>query len=116
MKNVPGATSFEDFWTVHVVMYPTYRAACVELELLEDDQTWCKSLEEAILWKNPQSLQMLFTTILLTCSPTFPLILFDKCPPAMEEDFVYDLRSLFGRFESEKNIASIASHKLLHAL
>ena len=34
----------------------------------------------------------------------------------MEEDFVYDLRSLFGRFESEKNIASVARHKLFHAI
>ena len=34
----------------------------------------------------------------------------------MEEDFVYDMKQLFGRFESEENIASIARHKLLHAI
>ena len=31
LKNVPGATSFEDLWTVHGVIQPTNRAACVEL-------------------------------------------------------------------------------------
>ena len=96
LKNVPGATSFDDLKTVHGVIQPTYRAACVELELLEDDQLWCKSLEEATLWASSQSLQMLFATILLTCSPTFPLILFNKFAPAMEEDFVYDTKLLFG--------------------
>ena len=96
LKNVPGATSFEDLMTVHAVIQPTYRAACVELELLEDDQIWCKSLEEAILWASPQSLGMLFTKIFLTFSPTFPLILFNKFASPMEEDFVYDLRRLFG--------------------
>ena len=59
---------------------------------------------------------MIFATILLTCSPTFPLILFNKFAPAMEEDFVYDMKRLFGRFESEENIASIARHKLLHTI
>ena len=34
----------------------------------------------------------------------------------MEEDFVYNMKRLFGRFESEENIASIARHKLLHAI
>ena len=56
LKNVPGATSFDDLKTVHGVIQPTYRAACVELEFLEDDQLWCKSLEEATLWASPQSL------------------------------------------------------------
>ena len=67
LKNVPGATSFDDLKTFHGIIQPTYRAACVELELLEDDQLWCKSLEEATLWASPQSLRMLFATILLTC-------------------------------------------------
>ena len=96
LKNVPGAKSFVDLWTVHGVIHPTYRAACVELEFLEDDQICCKSLEEAIIWASPHSLQMLFTTILLICSPTFPLILFNKFAPSMEEDFVYNLKKLFG--------------------
>ena len=45
LKNVLGATSFDYLKTVHGVIQPTFRAACVELELLEDDQLWCKSLE-----------------------------------------------------------------------
>ena len=49
LKNVLGATSFDNLKTDHGIIQPTYRAACVELELLEDDQIWCKSLEEATL-------------------------------------------------------------------
>ena len=59
---------------------------------------------------------MLFTTILLTCSHTFPLILFNKFAPEMEEDFLYDLNKLFGRFESKEKIELIARHKLLHEI
>ena len=55
LKHVPGATSFEDIRNAHGVIRPTYSASCVELELLEDDQIWSKSLEEAILWAIPQS-------------------------------------------------------------
>ena len=49
LKNVPGDTSFVDLRTVHGVIHPTYRSACVELELLEDDQISCKYLEEDII-------------------------------------------------------------------
>ena len=44
LKNVPGATSFEDLQTVHGVIHPTYQAACVESELLEYDQIWFETL------------------------------------------------------------------------
>ena len=59
---------------------------------------------------------MLFTTILLTCSLTFPLILFNKFAPAIKEDFVHDLKRLFGWFEKKEKIGLIARHKLLHAI
>ena len=76
LKHVPGATSFKNLLTVNGIIYPTYRAACIALELLEDDLIWKKMLEEATLWARPKHLHSIFATILLICSPSRPKELF----------------------------------------
>ena len=68
LKHVPGATSFTNSRTIHGRIYPTYRAACIALELLEDDLIWKKTLEEATLWARPKYLHSLFVTIFIICS------------------------------------------------
>ncbi|CAB3225493.1 unnamed protein product [Arctia plantaginis] len=40
LVNVRGPTSFETLRTVNGVIFPTYRAACEELNLLENDTHW----------------------------------------------------------------------------
>ena len=76
LKHVPGATLFKNLRTINGILYPTYCAACIALELLEDDLIWKKTLEEATLWARPKHLCSLFVTILLICFPSCPKELF----------------------------------------
>ncbi|CAB3249919.1 unnamed protein product [Arctia plantaginis] len=49
LVNVRGPTSFETLRTVNGVIFPTYRAACEELNLLENDTHWDTTIAEAII-------------------------------------------------------------------
>ncbi len=74
---VKGATSFEDLRTVNNQVKPTFKEACIALGLLSDDNEWHQCLEEAGLMATGHQLRILFTTILIDCSPTHPRQLWD---------------------------------------
>ncbi|GJU50580.1 DNA helicase [Tanacetum coccineum] len=54
-------------WPVNDIMYPTCRAACEALGLLEDDQEWETTLQEAALTVTPAELRTLLVYILSFC-------------------------------------------------
>ena len=43
-------TSFEDIRTVYGILYPTFKAACNTLGLLDPDTKWYEALFEAAQW------------------------------------------------------------------
>ncbi|GKC02226.1 DNA helicase [Tanacetum coccineum] len=53
-------------------MYPTCRAACEALGLLEDDQEWETTLKEAALTATPAELRTLLVHILSFCQVFWP--------------------------------------------
>ncbi|KAF8396453.1 hypothetical protein HHK36_018072 [Tetracentron sinense] len=57
---IRGATNFEDLRTVDCIIYPTFKAACSALGLLEDDTEWHESLNEASLWATGRQLRDMF--------------------------------------------------------
>ncbi|XP_074337453.1 uncharacterized protein LOC141674642 [Apium graveolens] len=64
---VKGSTSFECIRTVNGVTYPTFKAACYALGLLDDDKEWMDCLSEASVWATGNELRNLFVTILIFC-------------------------------------------------
>ncbi|XP_074358164.1 uncharacterized protein LOC141697601 [Apium graveolens] len=62
---VKGSTSFECIRTVNGVTYPTFKAACYALGLLDDDREWVDCLSEAAVWATGNELRNLFVTILI---------------------------------------------------
>ncbi|XP_074347407.1 uncharacterized protein LOC141686261 [Apium graveolens] len=62
---VKGSTSFECIGTVNGVTYPTFKAACYALGLLDDDKEWVDFLSEASVWATGNELCNLFVTILI---------------------------------------------------
>ncbi|ESR46081.1 hypothetical protein CICLE_v10003171mg, partial [Citrus x clementina] len=64
---VKGSTSFESTRTVNGVTYPTFKAACYALGLLDDDKEWIDCLTEAAIWATGNELRHLFVTILIHC-------------------------------------------------
>ena len=64
---VKGSTSFESIRTVNGVIYPTFKAACYALGLLDDDKEWIDCLMEASIWATRNELRHLFVMILIHC-------------------------------------------------
>ncbi|ESR49566.1 hypothetical protein CICLE_v10033686mg [Citrus x clementina] len=64
---VKRSTSFESIRTVNGVTYPTFKAACYALGLLDDDKEWIDCLTEAAIWATENELRHLFVTILIHC-------------------------------------------------
>ncbi|KAH9687645.1 ATP-dependent DNA helicase [Citrus sinensis] len=65
-----GSTSFESIRTINGVTYPTFKAACYALGLLDDDKEWIDCLTEAAIWATGNELRHLFVTILIHCQLT----------------------------------------------
>ena len=57
---VPGATSFEYLRTVDGVLHPTFKEACQQLGLLNDDAECHAALEEATFKDMPRQIRYLF--------------------------------------------------------
>ncbi|XP_017461157.1 PREDICTED: uncharacterized protein LOC108354487 [Rhagoletis zephyria] len=92
--NIHGPTGFKDLRTVNNRLCATYRQACQELGLLEDDTHWETTLADAsnIAW--PWQIRLLFAVILTTCSPSNPIDLWEKYKNHMSEDILRRLRRI----------------------
>jgi hypothetical protein len=89
-----GPTSFEDLRTVDGHLYPTFRAACQAMGLLEDDQEWVRTFEEAGLFRTGTYLRSLFAIALLHGSVTDPPVLWEQFKHTICDDLPYRLSRL----------------------
>ena len=90
--HVRGPTSFEPLRTVNGIVCPTFRAACQELNLLENDTHWDTTIAEAIISASPSQIRTLFAIIILACFPSNPRDLWNKYKDNMSEDILYRIR------------------------
>ncbi|GFW51147.1 ATP-dependent DNA helicase [Trichonephila clavipes] len=91
--NIRGPISFQDLRTVNGQLCATYRQACQELNLLENDAHWDTALADASNTARPQQIRTLFAIILTTCFPSNPKDLWDKYKEYMSEDILHRLRA-----------------------
>jgi hypothetical protein len=92
LHKVKGPTSFTYLRTVNGVIHPTYQAACMALGLLENDQLWHDTLEEASLFKSSKSLRYLFAIMLHECCLSDPKELWVKYKEHLSEDLLHNAR------------------------
>lgn len=88
LKNRKGITSFDSIRTVEGTVYPTYKSACIALNLCEDDNNWIFCLNEAVQHQMPIQLRYLFGSILENCNPANPTDLLDQFAYEMSDDFL----------------------------
>ena len=81
-----GPTSFQHLRTVSGHVYPTYRAACYVLGLLEDDSHWNDTLSEAATTDSSTKLRYLFAIMLATCGLSNPKQLWENHKDSLSED------------------------------
>ncbi|GFX94828.1 ATP-dependent DNA helicase pif1 [Trichonephila clavipes] len=91
--NIRGPISFQDLRTVNGQLCATYRQACQELNLLENDAHWDTALDDASNTARPQQIRTLFAIILTTCFPSNPKDLWEKYKDYMSEDILHRLRA-----------------------
>ncbi|GFX67502.1 ATP-dependent DNA helicase [Trichonephila clavipes] len=91
--NIRGPISFQDLRTVNGQLCATYRQACQELNLLENDAHWDTALADASNTARPQQIRTLFAIILTTCFPSNPEDLWEKYKDYMSEDILHHLRA-----------------------
>ncbi|XP_074359741.1 uncharacterized protein LOC141699820 [Apium graveolens] len=67
LTKVRGATSFTSLHTVNGVCYSTFRDACKEYGLLDDDKEWHEVLTQASTGGLPPQVRQLFVHIIVNC-------------------------------------------------
>ena len=89
LHHKPGATSFENLRTVGETTCTTFKEACIQLNLLQDDNEWQQCLSEAGQTQSAAAIRGLFVSILLFCEPSDPLKLYTDHLSQLMEDFTY---------------------------
>ena len=97
LYKVPCPTSFEHLRTVDGTVFPTYRAACIALGLLDDDSDLETCLEQAALMASGSGMRRLFVIILMESEPSDPERLWSNHWEALSDDLIPVLRDKYRR-------------------
>ncbi|GBP57533.1 ATP-dependent DNA helicase PIF1 [Eumeta japonica] len=92
LHEIRGPTNFTDLRTIDGYICHTYREACQRLGLLENDNHWELTLQEATLTASAEQIRELFAIILTTCNPSNPKQLWDSFKRNMSDDILYQIR------------------------
>jgi hypothetical protein len=84
----PDASSFEKLLEYQGIRYASYTEAARARGLINDVQEWENCLKEAVEFKMPESLRILFVNIVTHCSPGNSDALFSQFSAHLSEDFV----------------------------
>ena len=90
-----GSTSFEDQRTVNGHVCSTFKQACLERHLIQDDQEWTRCFHEAQLFSSGASLRNLFIVALTFGGLTDPVGLWIDFCVYICDDLQYQLELLF---------------------
>lgn len=92
LHKVKGPTSFNDLRTVDGELCETYQEACLAMGLLESDNQWDETLNEAKHSKSPTKIRKLFSIILSFCEVSNPKALWENHKDCMSEDILRRLQ------------------------
>ncbi|XP_028804724.1 uncharacterized protein LOC114759678 [Neltuma alba] len=89
LTKVRGPKSYEEIRTVNDIIYPTFRAACYALGLLQDDQEYIDAIKEASFWATGHYLRRFFVSMLLCNCLSQPMSVWEKTKEYIYEDMLY---------------------------
>ncbi|CAK1595111.1 unnamed protein product [Parnassius mnemosyne] len=92
LHHVRGPTSFNDLKKYNTQDYPTFREACEARGLLENDNHWDVTLEEAAQCRSAGKMRELFAVLVATCGLSNPQQLWDKYKNDMTDDILHRLQ------------------------
>jgi hypothetical protein len=99
LHHVPGATSFEDLACTnrhlqHPTQHASFKEACQQRGLLQDDAEWAQCMKEATNMVNASCFKALFVALLVFNVVANPLALWERFKEDMAEDFLYQARQV----------------------
>ena len=106
--------------TVHDKLCSTFKEACFEYGLLNDDTEWTHAISEASVWMFGPQLRDIFVTILIFCDVSRPLKLWEENWKFLSEDILHKKRKIFNYPDLElaeeqlKNYCLIEIQELLN--
>ena len=92
LHNIRGPTSFKYLKTIGNNTYDTFAKVCNVLGLLENDQHWINTLDDAKLFLSPRKMRMLFAIMIASCGLSDPKGLWDTFKYSMTEDILYRIQ------------------------
>ena len=94
LTKVRGPTSFENLRTVNGICFKTFRDACKEYGLLDDDKEWHEVLDQCSSGGLPPQIRQLFVHIIVNCKVTDLRNLWDRHWKQMVEDILLKRRRI----------------------
>lgn len=88
LHHVRGPTSYRDLKIVNGQECATYREACETQRLLENDNHWDETMEEAVQCQSPAKIRDLYATLISSCGLSNPTELWEKYKEYMAEDIL----------------------------
>nr|XP_036228731.1 uncharacterized protein LOC118682893 [Bactrocera oleae] len=104
LHHVRGPISFADLKIVNGQRCQTYREACEARKLLENDNHWDKTMEEAVQCRSPDRIRELYATLLSSCGISNPQTLWDQYKEYMAEDILHQLQQVQTDMTFNENI------------
>ncbi|UYV79307.1 hypothetical protein LAZ67_17002062 [Cordylochernes scorpioides] len=89
LHNIKGPTSFAYMKIVNGSQYETFRETCAVLGLLENDNHWVVTMDEAVLCQAPTRVRQLFAILISTCTISNPQQLWITYRDEMASDILH---------------------------
>ncbi|KAK3916812.1 ATP-dependent DNA helicase, partial [Frankliniella fusca] len=90
--NRTDVTSFEDIRTVDNEVHPTFKSACVALNLVENEEEMRHLMDELVLEQFPSTMRKTFGTLLANVNPINPRDLWDNYKQHLAEDYLHEIQ------------------------
>ncbi|XP_054287893.1 uncharacterized protein LOC129003620 [Macrosteles quadrilineatus] len=94
LHKVRGPTSFQQLRTANNQICGTYREACQALGLLENDNHWESTMEEAVLTRSASRVRHLFAILISTCELSSPITLWESFRNDLSDDILHRHREV----------------------
>ncbi|XP_031121063.1 uncharacterized protein LOC116024309 [Ipomoea triloba] len=111
---IRGPSSHDDIRTVAGVIHKSYRDACYEYRLLDDDKEYIDSITDLSYWASASALRQLFATLLSSSTISRPEVVRDAVWEFLAEDAQFHHRRRMNNLDSDKKqFALVELEKLL---
>ncbi|UYV67936.1 hypothetical protein LAZ67_5002546 [Cordylochernes scorpioides] len=105
LHNIKGPTSFAYLKIVNGSQYETFRETCAAIGLLENDNHWVVTMDEAVLCQAPTRVRQLFAILISTCTISNPQQLWITYRDEMASDILHRYQLLDSSIRKAQNIA-----------